>query len=314
MGKADLLLGAQIEHKDDKVVFHQERYCNDVVKKFEKQLIDGAVYRIKARDSPMPSVKLAKDVGTRLSPKGHKMYQQITGHLIYAGFTRPDIATQVSSCAKYMSCPTDVHLQAAYDILGYLKAKPGLGLTYRKDPTDNTPLTVFGYCDSGFASDTDTRKSSGGECFFTNTGFLSHRVKNHPIVALSSAEAELIQLCSSVKQALFIRNLMNEIGFTQLEPTMMNEDNQAAIFLANNKACNDRTKHIHMRYLMVRDTIADKFIKVQHCPTECMLADVFTKPLTIKTFKGLMSMIMDPISHNVHKYGTGQWKFPRTPK
>ena len=53
----------------------------------------------------------------------------------------------------------------------------------------------------------------------------------------------------------------------------------AAIALSHNAAVNRRNKHIHVRYHFTRDAIHDGLVHLQHCPTDEMVADMFTKPL-----------------------------------
>jgi len=66
-----------------------------------------------------------------------------------------------------------------------------------------------------------------------------------------------------------------------------------------------RTKHLHIRYFYVKDKVDAGDIRVQHCPTEDMLADFFTKPLQGGLFRKLRDLIMniDPTSvyHSGHR-------------
>ena len=40
-----------------------------------------------------------------------------------------------------------------------------------------------------------------------------------------------------------------------------------------------RTKHIDIRYHMIRDNVKKQHVKVEICPTQEMVADIMTKPL-----------------------------------
>ena len=57
------------------------------------------------------------------------------------------------------------------------------------------------------------------------------------------------------------------------------EDNQGAICIAKNPVAHSRTKHIDIRYHYIRETLCDKIIELEYCPTEHMIADLLTKPL-----------------------------------
>jgi hypothetical protein len=105
------------------------------------------------------------------------------------------------------------------------------------------------------------------------------RSTKQDIVAQSSSEAEYIALAEAAKEALWIRKLQHEIFPTMKEPTIIHEDNQSAINLAQNPIHTNRSKHIAVRYHAVRDYVEKKMIKVKYCPTSEMVADIMTKSL-----------------------------------
>ena len=62
-------------------------------------------------------------------------------------------------------------------------------------------------------------------------------------------------------------------------PTVINEDNQAAIIMSKNPQCHGRAKHISIKYHFVREQVNNDVIKLKYCPTEDMFADILTKGL-----------------------------------
>jgi hypothetical protein len=62
-------------------------------------------------------------------------------------------------------------------------------------------------------------------------------------------------------------------------PQIIFADNQASIKLAENPNSHDRTKHIDIRYHIVREALANGSIFLQYVPTNEMVADIFTKGL-----------------------------------
>jgi hypothetical protein len=40
-----------------------------------------------------------------------------------------------------------------------------------------------------------------------------------------------------------------------------------------------KTKHIKAKFFLIKDRVDNREIKVIHCPTEVMWADIMTKPL-----------------------------------
>ena len=65
------------------------------------------------------------------SSKDIKQYQQEVGSLIYLSIkTRPDIAYNVNTCARFMLNPNKIYYQALNQIWKYLNYTPILGITY----------------------------------------------------------------------------------------------------------------------------------------------------------------------------------------
>jgi hypothetical protein len=73
------------------------------------------------------------------------------------------------------------------------------------------------------------------------------------------------------------------------------EDNQSSIILANkNKGATiTRTKHIQVRFFYVKQLIEQNHIKIEYLPTEEMVADILTKPITGKLFLKLRNAILN---------------------
>ncbi|EWM20261.1 transposable element [Nannochloropsis gaditana] len=116
---------------------------------------------------------------------------------------------------------------------------------------------VVGYADADYAADKDNRRSTSGYAFT-----LSHGAKQQDVIALSSAESELISACSATQSAVYIRRLLMDLGFKQDEPTMIMEDNQACIAMGNNPITHKRTKHIDVRYHFVREKVESKEVEL----------------------------------------------------
>lgn len=102
---------------------------------------------------------------------------------------------------------------------------------------------------------------------------------NKKTIALSSTEAEYIASAHATKEVLWLRHLLSEIGFPQLNPTLIYCDNQSCLALTKNSRFHDRSKHIELRYHFLRQKVEDKEIIFEYTPTTTMWADIFTKAL-----------------------------------
>ena len=83
--------------------------------------------------------KLSEALGEKKVDR--KMYQRLVGRLIYLAHTRPNIAYSVSVISQFMHDPREIHLQAAYQVLHYLKAHSRKGILFKK--TSNIALAIY---------------------------------------------------------------------------------------------------------------------------------------------------------------------------
>ncbi|KAE9279871.1 hypothetical protein PF001_g24507 [Phytophthora fragariae] len=104
-------------------------------------------------------------------------------------------------------------------------------------------------------------------------------------VALSSTEAEYMALSDCVKECVWMRRLLKDIGAEQVGHTVIYEDNQGAMALAKNVGYQARTKHIDIRYHFIREKVVSNEVELEYVDTKNQLADFMTKSLSSKTLR-----------------------------
>ena len=216
-------------------------------------------------------------------------YQSAVGSLLYVSVaTRPDITFAVSNVAKFSANPTTRHWTAVKRIMRYLRGTTDLGLIFTPQGSND----CVGFSDADWAGDLDDRKSTSGYMFQIGGTAVSWRSKKQTTVALSTAEAEYVALAGATQEAVWMRQLTADLnGEPATKPTVVFEDNQAAIAMAKNPQFHGRSKHISIKYHFVRDKVNDGTINISYCPTTEMIADILTKGLPTGTFNKLRKMI-----------------------
>ncbi|SGZ29182.1 BQ5605_C055g12642 [Microbotryum silenes-dioicae] len=69
------------------------------------------------------------------------------------------------------------------------------------------------------------------------------------------------------------------------ESTLLWEDNQAVIAIAQNPAHHGRTKHYSVHHFYIRERVTTGDIRIKYCKTGAMTADLLTKPLARNLFE-----------------------------
>ncbi|KAJ0169236.1 hypothetical protein K1T71_015266 [Dendrolimus kikuchii] len=112
-----------------------------------------------------------------------------------------------------------------------------------------------------------------------NGAALTWSSQRQSTVALSTTEAEFMAACCATKEALWIKQLMTDIGEYQQDYICLNIDNQSTICLIKNSEYHKRCKHIDIKFNFIRENYSLNLIDIQYVNTENQLADIFTKPL-----------------------------------
>eukprot|EP00961_Rhodomonas_salina_P112879 1518615-Rhodomonas_salina.1 len=200
--------------------------------------------------TPMePGVRLLKrDSPTSVDPRVQEEYRAIVGHISYlVQMTRPDLAFAFAELSKFVQAPGLVHLRAARRVLAYLVATSELGITYSRPEDPSQVNRLFGWVDSDYAADPDTRKSVTGYIISMNNGPIAWKSKRQSCVTLSSAEAEFVAASQCGVEVVYLRNLLRDLGFVQDAPTEIWEDNAACVQMSENPVNADRSRHIDTR-------------------------------------------------------------------
>ncbi|GAU41423.1 hypothetical protein TSUD_26030 [Trifolium subterraneum] len=202
MGELGFFLGLQIKQQEDGIFISQEKYVNDLLKKYKMN-------EAKIMSTPMhPSTSLDKD--EKGKDVSEKEYRGMIGSLLYLTASRPDIVFAVGLCARFQTSPKESHLIAVKRIFRYLVGNPDVGLWYKK----GSHFDLQAYCDADYAGDKIERKSTSGACQFLGEALVSWCCRKQNTIALSTTEAEYVAASNCCSQVIWIKNQLEDFSLS----------------------------------------------------------------------------------------------------
>jgi hypothetical protein len=115
--------------------------------------------------------------------------------------------------------------------------------------------------------------------------------KWQPTVALSTTEAEYMAAPNATKEAIWLRVLLEDLGFPQVSATTLHANNLGCIALSNGTVTHSRAKHIDIHHHFICERVTNSEIDLQYVSTKEMLADILTKQLPHKAFEKYRSAL-----------------------
>ncbi|KAH9754237.1 hypothetical protein KPL71_015385 [Citrus sinensis] len=215
-------------------------------------------------------------------------YASSVGCLMYAMvLTRLDLSDAVSMVSRFMSNPEKEHWRAVKWILRYLRGTTSYGLLYGGERANYN--LVEGSVDSDYTGDLDNRRSLTCFLFTLNSCTISWKASLQSVVALSTTEAEYTAAAEAFKEAIWLRGMINELGYEQSSITILC-DNQSAISLSKNQVHHEKTKHIDIKLHFIRLEVSKGTVKLVKVYTSNNVADMLTKPVPMAKFEHCLNL------------------------
>jgi hypothetical protein len=284
LGDAKHILGLQIEHVNNGIYLGQPRYAKSILESMD--MLDCT-----PRTNPMMVGWEHDNDSPLVTPEMNKQYHSVVMKLAYLTHqTRPDLALAVNVLSQYQTDCREHDWQALIRIIRYLKGTIDLGLFYHKDSNPVSTLHTnddlancewfmpIAYADASHAQDVG-RKSRSGHVIMMAGAATNWFCKKQPVISISSTEAEYYSLSEAIKEVLWVRQVFQEVGVPLNDPTIVHQDNQSTIAIALNPIQHQRVKHMDVRVHFLRDHLEKGDAKLVWCPTDDMVADIFTKAL-----------------------------------
>jgi hypothetical protein len=209
------------------------------------------------------------------------LYCKLIGELMFVAInTQPLIAHSVNALARFMSNANHELYTLAKGVLRYLAGHKARKITWcaQRVKYPFHPCELYAYADSSWADVVPSRKSSQCYLVFCNNAVFSWKATLASVLAMSTAEAELIALCACAADVAYCRKIANELGFLQLRPTVIHEDNLGAKAIAENGNFKGRSKHFELRWRFLHHYILRGVVTIKAIKRDLQLADIGTAP------------------------------------
>ena len=307
LGLIDTIIGWKItrDRLTRSLKISQAHYINDTVESF-------GLDKVKTYTSPLDGYSGILPAGQDEQLADDSAYLSAIGSLGYASnSTRPDISFAVSQLASFNSSPVQRHWNSVCRVFRYLKGTENYCINYSFGPVSDefsSALKLQLFSDSDYASDITSRRSVSGYILMVGGGPVSWQSKRQKSVATSTMEAEYVALFEASKHAVWVTRFLKDLHVSDqlIDDNGLRTftDNQSALALARgtNSA---RTKHIDVAYHFTRECVTNGDIAVEYIPTNHMIADVLTKPLTRSKAEHLYRRIfgLDQTTTGIHLVG-----------
>ena len=210
-----------------------------------------------------------------------------------ARFTRADLIFTVGMLSTHCSNPTYSHFKQACKLLHYIATNDDIVIVFKSGA-----IVPIIYADASHAIHNDG-KGHGCVLMKIGSGLVYSRSFKLKLITLSSTESEWVVLCEATVLAEWIKSMLLTFN-VELRPINVRQDNTSAIWLAEHGASFARTKHLLVKKNKAKEGILNGIITISYTPTECMIADMGTKPLSHRILKLHMknSGYMVPIVEN----------------
>jgi hypothetical protein len=283
-GKKHTFLGMDIEFLDNgKLKILMKGYIEEGIDDFGEDV---------SRPAASPASKGLFDIdqnSPRLSPEKSDKFHSIVAKLLYVCLrSRLDTSLAVAFLTTRVSKSTEQDWLKLKRLLRYLNETIDMPRIIGADS-----LTAFKtWVDAAYAVHDDMKSHTGGVMSFGH-GVVNAKSLKQKLNVKSSTEAEVVGASDYLPWVIWVVKFMHHQGF-DMKSNIFYQDNLSAIKIEKNgrKSCGQKSRHIDIRYFFIKDVLKRENITLEHCPTEDMIADFYTKPLQGSLFRKMRNYIM----------------------
>jgi hypothetical protein len=245
---------------------------------------------------PLPPLSSTPDESPELDAGRAALYRTLVGRFLWIVPARPDVAFAVRELARRTSKPRVVDWTRIRHLLRYIRGTSDFELEMKLNLMPDVEEMGTGYAreirlrahtDASWAGAPGYKSVSCGalELEGCPVHFYS---RTQSVVALSSAESELIAMVSVVQELLFLRRMMEELGYTC--SAKVYTDSQSALQIVYRRGVG-RARHLQLRLLWLQQIKTSGEVEFAYIPGRLNPADLGTKILPRMKFDMMLQLL-----------------------
>jgi hypothetical protein len=240
-----------------------------------------------------PGTKLEKLVAGETEILNSNLEKIVGSCLWLSRGTVPELAYATSQVGSHVRHPGERHVNAGKRMLRYLKGRLGRSLILNRQGS----LKLVMVSDADFAGEPEVNLNpkcsmTGSYLYLAGVGKLYAGASLQKTMARSTATAENRSVADVLPRADGFRFALEELGFPQ-GVTEILEDNEACIARSFKVVSGMKDRHEVMDHHYVRQFTQSGDFVFTHVPSEEMIADLFTKALSVGQFEYFRDLILD---------------------
>jgi len=258
-------LGMNIKVTDSGIEVSMVNFIQEIVKEFEGLY----QYAHPADDKLFVVNENAQEASDK------KGFHRVVAKLLYlCKRGRPDIALPVHYLCTRVKDPSTDDVNKLKRVLGYLRSTMGDVRKISSQPFKR----VEAFIDAAHACHVDGFGQSGG-AIMVGGSLMEAITRKQKCAARDSTEAELVALETIVLDVEWHHEWFEGQGYMMDKP-LIYQDNTSTITLVTKGGGKMRNKTMRVKQAVVLEGYENHDYDFKYIPTEQMLADVFTKPLS----------------------------------
>jgi hypothetical protein len=271
-GKMHDYLGMELDYQKQGVLkVNRTKYVENMINKFPVKLGKKDMAKTPAGDN-----LFNLGTGTKLDTKRSKIFQIfVAKRLFLCKRARPDIQQAILVLCTRVKDLNQTDWEKLMRVMKYLNGTRNEYLTLS---ADNLRVVKW-YVDASFATHPDF-KSHTGAVMMLGKGAMQSIARKQRMNVRSSMKGELVAVDDAATMILWTKLFLEAQGYN-VDKNIIYQDSKSAILLETNgkKSLGKQTRALNIPYFFITNQVEKGNAQIEHCRTNNMAGDFFTKPL-----------------------------------